>query len=122
MSTTMQRLRGATTLCVILLTACGGMRSGGADTLEVIVNNDLMPATAVTVWMVPETGARRQLGMVSPLKTGTFAFSPTGVTGQYRLVAEHLGGGATQSGTVDLNGLSGIHWDITSPVVHITRR
>ncbi|HSJ08870.1 MAG TPA: hypothetical protein VK928_03130 [Longimicrobiales bacterium] len=121
MGTTIRRLRGVTALCVILLGACGGLRQG-TDTVEVMVNNDLLPSTAVTVWMVPESGARRQLGTVAPMTTKTFAFSPTGATGQYRLVAEHVGGGSTQSGSVILTGLSGIHWNLTNPAVHVTRR
>lgn len=107
-------------LCTLLLVpACSAMRGGGGETIAVTVNNDLLPSTAVTVWMVPETGARRQLGTMAPGAEQTFSFRPSGATGRYRLVAEHVGGGTTSSGLVVLTGLRSIHWDLSSPAIRM---
>lgn len=116
-------------VCVLLLTA--GCASSGSTAAEadaadpnavaITVVNDLVPPATITIYAVPETGSRRRLGTVTPNGRQTFTFSPVDVAGEYRLVAEHVGGGSTSSNPVVLSGVSTLNWSLSSPAVRIGR-
>ncbi|HEX2166665.1 MAG TPA: hypothetical protein VHG09_05445 [Longimicrobiales bacterium] len=124
MNRTARLARHAAAVCAILLaSACAssGTTADGTETVDpdavaVTVNNDLIPPSSVTVWIVPESGSRRRLGTLSPNGQETFSFSPTGV-GEYRLLAEHLAGGSTVSNPFVLSDARTLTWRLSSSVV-----
>jgi hypothetical protein len=107
------------------LSACAssgtGGGAGGGDAVAVTVNNDLVPPSTITVWMVPETGARRRLGTLTPNGTQTFNFSPGVRAMEHRLVAETTGGSDVTSNPFVLDAVSGVRWNVSSPNVTTQR-
>lgn len=128
MNRTARLARHAVTVCAVLLAAgcaSSGSTAEGTDAVDpnavaVTVNNDLVPPASITVWMVPETGSRRRLGTISPNGQDTFSFSPTSA-GEYRILAEHVGGGSTTSNPVVLNGVRTLTWSLSNSVVQVGR-
>jgi hypothetical protein len=114
---------------VVALSACASSGTGGGagdaaaggDAVAVTVNNDLVPPSTLTVWMVPETGARRRLGSLTPNATQTFNFSPGVRAMEHRLVAESTGGSDVTSNPFVLDAVSGLRWNVSSPNVSIQR-
>lgn len=78
---------------VVLLAGCASTsESDGAADVAVEVQNDLVPPTSLTVWMVPTVGGRDMLGVVPPGATQTLEFNMTSASGEYRLQAETTAG------------------------------
>jgi hypothetical protein len=111
----------------VALAACassgtsGGEGAGGAsgDAVTVRIVNDLVPPATITVWMVPETGARRRLGTVTPNGEETLSFAPGIRSMEHRLVAEATGGSDRTSNPFTLTGVAGLRWNVSSPNVSI---
>jgi hypothetical protein len=96
-------LRAAATLALLLaFAACAPARvapegatiAAAADEdreLVVRITNDLIPPTVLTVWLVPEAGARRMLGTVTPQDTISFPIDAF-AAGRHRLLARTTAG------------------------------
>lgn len=120
----MTRLIRTSLAVVIALTfgACasgGGGATGEADDpagegVSVQVNNDYVPSSQVTVWMVPESGSRRRLGTIPPNGRQTFNYSPNILDMDHHLLAEVSGGQNSQTTPFTLVGVSAVRWDISS--------
>lgn len=104
--------------------ACATMGSGGAgaDNVSVEVENNLVPGSPLTVYLVNrETNIRRLVGNVSPGRTVTLRASASGPSGQYVLVGRTAGGRDVVSTPFSLTGSgSSIHWDVQSGIALIT--
>lgn len=111
-------------LAVLALSACAGR--AGAEAAEMTVpeghamirvQNNTIPPTTLTVWAVPETGARTRLGVLRPSATETFHFEPIGAGTRYRLVAETTAGADLVSREFSLTGTAGVLWDVNANIV-----
>ena len=117
------------------LTACAGGGSGGPggggeaavpgadeNRVSVAINNDIMPGTTVTVFMVPEVGSRRRLGSLGSITRRTFTYSVTERNMDYRLVAEVSGARNRQSLPFTLVGVTGVQWAVSTSNARLIRR
>ena len=111
-------------LVALLMTALAGCAStpagGAANEIAVRVNNNLIPPTSLSVYMVPDVGARRLLGTVPPSSNRTLRFNPVGVGGTYRLVGETVGGTDIASTPFSLTGAGIVNWDVQSRIATVT--
>ena len=111
-------------LIVLVMTALAGCASapagGAANEVAVRVNNNLIPPTSLSVYMVPEVGARRLLGTVPPGSNRTLRYNPVGVGGTYRLVGETVGGTDIPSTPFSLTGAGVVNWDVQSRIATVT--
>jgi hypothetical protein len=113
--------RAASALALIALTVMGGCASGGeggGEPVLVEVQNDLVPPSALTIYLLPEVGARRLLGNVSPSETATLQFSESTV-GQVRLVARTTAGTEIVSNPVTFGSASTLEWDLSSNILTV---
>ncbi|MGH7501032.1 MAG: hypothetical protein ACREL7_04670 [Longimicrobiales bacterium] len=116
-------------IAAIVLAACASGGTGSAEAagevsagaVAVQINNDLVPPAVLTLWIVPETGARRRLGTVNPNGQATFSFSPTVRAMEHRLVAEVTGGNGQTSNPFSFDAVSSILWNVSSPNVRVNR-
>lgn len=84
---------------LLLLAGCAAGRGSASEVLtdtrvvEIVVRNNLMPPTLVTVRILSLAGTTRLLGSVPSGRSQSFAFDESLFEREYRLVAE-LGVGA----------------------------
>lgn len=127
----MRILRNATLLAlsVSALTACAS--GGGAATDEALpgegvavqVENNLIPPTSLTIWLVSTTGARELLGTVSPSETKTLAATEARFGGDYRLVAETTAGRELASREFFVgDDTTGVEWDLNANMISVRSR
>ena len=90
---------------------------GAVEVVDVTVENDLQPPTAVTVFIRDQVGTRRTLGDVGPLDTRTFSFDPPTASGSYRLVARTTTGEEIQSDRITVFEGEGVRWRLTGNII-----
>lgn len=118
----MTRARCAALAGAALLAAgaagCATGSGSGLPNIGVEVQNDLVPSSALTIYVVPETGSRRLLGSVSPSETKTLSFQELSV-GQYRLMARTTGGREIVSNPIVLADARTIRWSLSSNILMV---
>jgi predicted small secreted protein len=119
----MKRMKTLAWAAAVLLSttvaACASTSEGaGLNQIGVEVRNDLVPSSALTIYVVPETGARRLLGSVSPSQTKMLSFQEVSV-GQYRLMARTTDGQEIVSNPIVLADASTLRWNLSSNILTI---
>jgi hypothetical protein len=94
--------------------AMGGMGAAGEGSVAVEVENNLIPPTSLSVYAVPETGARRLIGVVDPSETRTLRFDPVGAAREYRFAAETTSGADIVSNPLVIGANDAVRWDVTA--------
>jgi hypothetical protein len=112
---------------ILLAAACASSRNGtdlAADEAEaapggdvtVVVDNDLLPTSSVSVWMVLESGRQVLLGSVGPGHRDELEYSfPAGVA-TFRLRARPIGGREIISNGFSLYDGARVHWALRANV------
>ena len=109
------------------LTACASATAGGAAGVEgegevaVLVENNLIPPTSLTVYAVEENGGRRLIGTVDPSETATLSFDPTAVAGRYYFAAETTEGTDIASNPLTLANVQRVRWDLQSNIATVVQ-
>jgi heme/copper-type cytochrome/quinol oxidase subunit 2 len=108
-------------LAVTGLGACasGGMGAGGAGNTVLRVENNLIPATSLSIYAVPEVGTRTLVGVVDPSSTATLRFNASAAGGQYRFVAETTAGNEIASNPITVSSGATIRWDLTANIATV---
>jgi hypothetical protein len=99
--------------------AAAGATAAVDRELVVRVENNLAPATALTVWLEPEAGTRRMLGTIDPRGDSSFPLDAL-VDGRFRLFARTAAGAeiASDPFTPMIPGV--VRWDVTANTVATT--
>lgn len=84
---------------------------GGGQAVEVRVRNSLIPATSLTVSMLPATGVRWQVGFVAPSETKSLRVERS-LIGMHRLLAETTDGSAIASRQFSGSDVTAVEWDV----------
>lgn len=95
---------------------------GGENRVSIAINNDIMPGTTVTVFIVPEVGSRRRLGSLGSITRRTFTYSVIDRSLDYRLVAEVDGARDRESLPFTLIGVTGVQWAVSTSNARLIRR
>jgi len=110
----------------LLLMGCrSGGRSGGASEepmVTVRVDNNLVPAVALTISLIPEQGERRTIGVVPAGSTEALRFPVRGGTDPHRLLAEPASGAGTVSRPFALANASGLQWNVGRNALDVSVR
>ena len=104
------------------MAACALGRGSGdepAERITVTVRNDLRPATAVTVRLLSEGGARHLLGNVPPQSTRTIPLEVTAVAGSYHLSAEATDGRELRSRSFAVAPFDLVDWSLFNNSVEV---
>lgn len=102
-----------------------GCRFGGRSeepTATARVENNLVPAVALTISLIPEQGERRTIGVVPAGSTGEFRFPVRGGTDPHRLLAEPASGAGTVSRRFALANASRIDWNVGRNALDVSER
>lgn len=103
-----------------LLAACAaGAHGPGEARIEVIVQNDLIPRTPVTVRVVLDTGNRLLLGDVQPSRSRLFRFSNPSARSGMQLVAERAGGSQIVSSQFNAYPGDQVTWSVETNLVRV---
>ena len=97
--------------------ATRGSQSGAGD-MQVRVQNTLMPPTSLTVSLLPATGARRMLGVVTPSDTAVLRVDGP-VIGMQRLIAETTDGSAIASRTFTASETAVVEWNVGMNIIRV---
>lgn len=106
---------------VLALPLVGGCATGGTgeagDTMAAVeVRNDLIPPTALTIYLMPESGVRRLIGDIGPSQTKVLPLRDP-MPGQHRLMARTTGGHEIFSNRITVAVSDTLHWDMSSNIV-----
>jgi hypothetical protein len=123
------RILPALALALSLTSACGASASGGGGVTRggaggdpgpssrqvgIIVENNLVPSTGVTVYSVGTQGARRLLGTVPPGTTRRLSFDAGTLLERYRFVASVGLNREITSNPLPLSGGETVRWQLNS--------
>jgi hypothetical protein len=105
-------------LLLLGLGACasaGGSGDGGAEeSTTLVVDNNVVTPSTLTVYAVPEVGTRTFVSTVTPGARATLRFDPVGTLGRYRFVAETAGGSEVVSNPVSFSPGATIRWNLSA--------
>lgn len=95
----------------------------GAELEEISVEiiNDYSPSSQATIWIVPFTGSREQIGTVAPGEQRFFYYTPNLSGIQYRLRAEGTGGQTPQTNPFSLDDATRVTWRLSDTNVTVSR-
>lgn len=115
------RLRSLLLVAAALaLSACATMGgAGGEGDTTVEVRNNLIPPTSLSVYVIPEIGARQLVGLVQPGATRTLRYSPTS-RGQVRFRAETTEGREIVSNPLTFSAGATVTWDVNANLATVT--
>lgn len=111
-------------IAIATLLALAGCAAAGTgvptgDTI-LIVENDLVPSTSVSVYVVEgEDGPRQLVGLVDPGATATLRFDPISAGAEYHFVAERTDGPSLVSNPVVFSPGETIRWDLTTNFANV---
>ena len=122
------RILPALALALSLTSACGASASGGGSVgrgdgsdpgpssreVGIVVENNLMPSTAVTVYAVATQGSRRLLGTVPPGTTRRLRFQASTLLERYRFVASLGLNRDIASNPLPLSGGETVRWQLNT--------
>ncbi len=112
------------TAAIVFLSACASAENtGGAptETLDIRVNNNLVPPLVLTVSLVPSSGVERNLGEAFSSRVTDFRYNGLAPRGQYRLLARAANNRAMASDYIVLDGVQAIEWSLQTNRVTILR-
>jgi hypothetical protein len=115
---------GLAAAVIVLAGACSWFRPGATgepvpadpDAITIIVQNNVMPPTPITVYIIEEGGTSTRLGQVSGASTERFTprIPPTG---RAQLYARSSDGGERTSNFVSLRQSQILEWDLFTNIV-----
>lgn len=116
------RFRDVRALLLVLLLAaasgCATAGQGGSAPIALVINNNLIPPTSLTVHLVSSRGGSRQLlGSVSSGERRTLSYRGPTPIGEYRLVAQAPGRGVVASQPFILADAAGLVWELAQNVI-----
>ena len=109
-------------VALLLAAGVGGCASAGTGSggdTAIVVENNLVPSSAMSVYALPDQGGRRLIGSVSPGETRTLRFDVFGVGGQYRFVARTTGGSDLVSNPVTIEAGDTVRWSLASNIATV---
>lgn len=110
-------------LPLLLAIACAPARvaPGEVENGDVVVRVDdnLIPTHMITVYAVPEVGARMMLGTVMPQESETFEMTPV-AAGPYRLLARTVAGAEMVSERFTPLEPGLVEWTLSPNIVTVT--
>jgi hypothetical protein len=111
---------------VIVLSACASSQAdepaeagGTAETLDIRIQNNLIPPVNLNISLVPTSGVERNLGDAFPSRVSSFRYSGLAPRGQYRLVGRAADNRYMASDILVLDGVRAIEWNLQSNRVTI---
>lgn len=118
------RARMTALLLISMFAAACASAPAPADTAPegvtvITVENNLSTFSDVTVYVEPQNGVRRSLGVVQSGTTGTFNYDGTGAL---QFVAQPTNGNNITSETVSVMQPSRIRWVLTTNRLTLSRR
>ena len=123
-SRTLVRLVGSLALVPALATGCHFGRGGGGGerTVTVRVENNLVPASTLTISLLPAEGARRAVGVVPASSTQEFRVPVGTSTDPHRLFAEPPNGPAYSSRTFTVSSAARVEWNVGQNALNVVPR
>jgi hypothetical protein len=112
------------TAALLLLSACASSQpgtQGPSETLDIRVNNNLVPPVLLTISLVPSSGPERNLGEAFSSRVTDFRYNGLAPRGQYRLLARATDNRAMASDYIVLDGVQAIEWSLQTNRVTILR-
>lgn len=91
------------------------------ETLDIRVNNNLVPPVTLTISLMPVSGIERNLGQAFSSRATDFRYSGIAPRGQYQLVARATDERAMASNPIVLDGVQAIEWNLQYNRVTIIR-
>lgn len=112
------------TAALLLLSACASAPAGSegpTETLDIRVNNNLVPPMLLSISLVPSSGVERNLGEAFSSRVTDFRYNGLAPRGQYRLLARAANNRAMASDYIVLDGVQAIEWSLQTNRVTILR-
>ncbi len=114
----------AAILLGVALVGCASGPRRNPDTdpraIAIEVDNNLIPASALTVWAVPDGGTQMLVGNVGPSERKTLRYLPTTRALNFRLRARMTGGQDRLSNPITMIEGARVTWNVQSNLATVT--
>jgi hypothetical protein len=104
----------------LVLAACASAPAGSGSTVNIIIENNLIPPGSVTIYLVPRGGIERLLGTVTSSGRRNLQYRGLPPVGEHRLFARTIGGQTIASNTFVMDNVVGLEWSLASNLVRVT--
>ncbi|MGQ0815345.1 MAG: hypothetical protein ACT4O1_12955 [Gemmatimonadota bacterium] len=113
---------GGVVLISLLLGSCASAGTSGPQVqLPIRINNNLIPPSSLTIFLVPASGIEHNLGDVIGSGQHQLMFRGLPPSGEYQLVARRSDGRAMASRVIVLDqNVTAIHWDLQQNFLELT--
>ena len=109
------------TLAAVLAGACATAQPGAQSVVNIVVENNTIPSSPVTVYLVPTSGIERMLGTATSSRTTSLEYRGLPAVGTHYLVARPVSGRNIVSNTFLMDGVQALEWSLASNFVRITQ-
>ena len=115
--------RGLTLAATAVAAACASGSGRSADDVTVLVHveNDALPASAVTLSLAPTDGSRRALGTIAPSGGRLVRLGGLRTGVEYRLTAERANGASVSSRPFILADTDLVDWTLSTNALQVLR-
>ena len=104
----------------LLALSCASTQKGPTTSVDVHIENNLIPPSMVTVYFVPEAGIERMIGTVVPATTKVLQYKGLQPVGEYRLVARGTNNSNVVSSVVVMDNVAAIQWSLATNYLQVT--
>ncbi|MGH7470169.1 MAG: hypothetical protein ACRENP_19660 [Longimicrobiales bacterium] len=105
---------------LLLVAACATASPGSTSTVDIVIENNLIPPGTVTIYLVPRGGIERLLGTVTSSGRRSLQYRGLPPVGEHRLFARTISGQTISSNTFVMDGVLALEWSLASNFVRIT--
>ena len=109
----------------VLLTAasisvnCASTQSGPQSSVDVHIDNNLIPPSMITVYFVPEAGIERMIGTVVPGTKKILQYKGLRPVGEYRLVARLTNNSNVVSNVIVMDNVAVLEWSLATNYLQV---
>jgi hypothetical protein len=103
----------------LLVASCASTHTGPQTSVDVHIDNNLIPPSMITVYFVPEAGIERMIGTVVPGTRKILQYKGLRPVGEYRLVARLTNNSNVVSNVIVMDNVAVLEWSLATNYLQV---